>query len=140
MASQQPAQQTARDHSGRRDHGRQRDRGDGVRSEPVPLGREFAAWLGMTPRQNSSGGKERLGRTSKRATNISAVCSSRGGRHSSTCAHARDEGRRMGARDAGAKAGEGSRGGARQPTARIVWAVMKRGDGYKAKEIVGQAA
>jgi transposase len=29
-------------------------------------GREFAAWLGMTARQNSSGGKERLGRTSKR--------------------------------------------------------------------------
>jgi transposase len=29
-------------------------------------GREFAAWLGMTPRQNSSGGKEQLGRTSKR--------------------------------------------------------------------------
>ncbi len=29
-------------------------------------GREFAAWLGMTPRQNSSGGKERLGHTSKR--------------------------------------------------------------------------
>ncbi|MGH7211475.1 MAG: transposase, partial [Acetobacteraceae bacterium] len=29
-------------------------------------GREFAAWLGITPRQNSSGGKERLGRTSKR--------------------------------------------------------------------------
>jgi transposase len=29
-------------------------------------GREFAAWLGMTPRQNSSGGKEGLGRTSKR--------------------------------------------------------------------------
>ena len=29
-------------------------------------GREFAAWLGMSPRQNSSGGKERLGRTTKR--------------------------------------------------------------------------
>jgi transposase len=29
-------------------------------------GRKFAAWPGMTPRQNSSGGKERLGRTSKR--------------------------------------------------------------------------
>jgi transposase len=28
-------------------------------------GREFAAWLRMTPRQKSSGGKERLGRTSK---------------------------------------------------------------------------
>jgi transposase len=29
-------------------------------------GREFAAWLGLTPRQNSSGGKERLGRISKK--------------------------------------------------------------------------
>jgi transposase len=28
-------------------------------------GPEFAAWMGMTPRQNSSGGKECLGRTSK---------------------------------------------------------------------------
>ena len=29
-------------------------------------GRDFAAWLGLTPVQRSSGGKERLGRTSKR--------------------------------------------------------------------------
>jgi len=28
-------------------------------------GRDFAAWIGLTPRQNSSGGKARLGRTSK---------------------------------------------------------------------------
>jgi transposase len=28
-------------------------------------GREFSAWLGLTPRQNSSGGKDRLGRVSK---------------------------------------------------------------------------
>lgn len=28
-------------------------------------GREFAAWLGLTPRQNSSGGKEKLGRITK---------------------------------------------------------------------------
>ena len=28
-------------------------------------GRQFAAWLGLTPRQNSSGDKERLGRISK---------------------------------------------------------------------------
>jgi transposase len=28
--------------------------------------REFAAWIGLTPRQNSSGGKEKLGRISKR--------------------------------------------------------------------------
>jgi transposase len=29
-------------------------------------GRDFAAWLGLTPRSNSSGGKERLGSISKR--------------------------------------------------------------------------
>ena len=28
-------------------------------------GRQFAAWLGLTPLQKSSGGKERLGRISK---------------------------------------------------------------------------
>lgn len=28
-------------------------------------GRDFSAWLGLTPRQHSSGGKQRLGRTSK---------------------------------------------------------------------------
>ena len=31
----------------------------------IRRGRDFAAWLGLTPLQHSSGGKERLGRTSK---------------------------------------------------------------------------
>jgi transposase len=33
--------------------------------ESFAKGRDFAAWMGLTPRQHSSGGKERLGRTSK---------------------------------------------------------------------------
>ena len=33
--------------------------------ETFARGRDFAAWLGLTPRQHSSGGKERLGRTSR---------------------------------------------------------------------------
>ena len=33
--------------------------------ETFRKGRDFAAWVGLTPRQHSSGGKERLGRTSK---------------------------------------------------------------------------
>ncbi|MEL6980496.1 MAG: IS110 family transposase [Pseudomonadota bacterium] len=33
--------------------------------ETVSKGRDFAAWLGLTPRQHSTGGKDRLGRTSK---------------------------------------------------------------------------
>ena len=33
--------------------------------ETFSKGRDFAAWVGLTPRQHSSGGKARLGRTSK---------------------------------------------------------------------------
>ncbi|MBC9248645.1 IS110 family transposase [Paracoccus sp. 11-3] len=33
--------------------------------ESFRRGRDFAAWLGLVPRQNSTGGKQRLGRTSK---------------------------------------------------------------------------
>lgn len=34
-------------------------------AETFKRGRDFAAWMGLTPRQHSSGGKARLGRTSK---------------------------------------------------------------------------
>jgi len=34
-------------------------------SETFAKGRDFAAWVGLTPRQHASGGKERLGKTSK---------------------------------------------------------------------------
>lgn len=34
-------------------------------AETFRRGRDFAAWLGLTPRQKSTGGKTRLGRTSK---------------------------------------------------------------------------
>ena len=33
--------------------------------ESFRRGRDFSAWLGLVPRQHSSGGKQRLGRTSK---------------------------------------------------------------------------
>ena len=41
------------------------DGGAGSAGEHLPTWTGFAAWLGLTPRQHSSGGKERLGRTSK---------------------------------------------------------------------------
>ncbi len=34
-------------------------------AETFNKGRDFAAWMGLTPKQNSSGGKPRLGKTSK---------------------------------------------------------------------------
>jgi transposase len=104
-------------------------------------GREFAAWLGMTPRQNSSGGKERLGGISKRGDKYirslmiaGAVAILRHARNRST------------------KDAEWVRGMlARKPakvvavalanrTARIVWAVMRRGTPYRAKQVLELAA
>jgi transposase len=104
-------------------------------------GREFAAWLGMTPRQNSSGGKERLGRTSKRGDKYIRCLLVAGA--VAVLRHARNR---------TTKDAEWVRALlARRPakvvavalankTARIVWAVMARGEAYRAKEIVGQAA
>jgi transposase len=101
-------------------------------------GREFAAWLGLTPRQNSSGGKERLGRTSKRGDKYI-----RGLLVAGAVAVLRH------ARERATEDGEWVRSMlARKPaklvavalanrTARIVWAVMARGDGYRAREILG---
>ena len=39
-------------------------------------GRNFSAWIGIVPKQHSSGGKDRLGSISKRGAAICAVCSS----------------------------------------------------------------
>lgn len=48
--------------------------------ESFSKGRDFAAWIGLVPRQNSSGGKARLGRTSKMDNATCAACSSSGPR------------------------------------------------------------
>ena len=104
-------------------------------------GREFAAWRGMTPPQNSSGGKERLGRTSKRGDKyVRSLLVAGGGRRSAPCARACDQGWRMGARMLARKPAKLVAVALANRTARIIWAVMTRGDGYRAKEIVGQAA
>ena len=78
-------------------------------------GREFAAWLGMTPRQNSSGGKERLGGVSKRGDKYIRCLLVSGAVAVLRCAATSDEGGRMGARDAGEKAAKGRGARARQP-------------------------
>jgi len=47
-----------------------------VASVPDPTifrsGRDMSAWIGLVPKQNSTGGKERLGSITKAATNICA--------------------------------------------------------------------
>jgi transposase len=104
-------------------------------------GREFAAWLGMTPRQNSSGGKERLGRTSKRGDKYIRCLLVSGAiavlRHTRTRT----------TKDAAWVRGLLTR----RPTkvvamalanknARIAWAVMARGNAYRSNNEIAQAA
>jgi transposase len=95
-------------------------------------GRDFAAWVGLTPRQHSSGGKERLGRTTKmgeRSLRRLLII----GAGSAVIAAVRH-----GARDPWL-----ARMLAREPRmlvmvalankmARIVWALMARGGSYRA--------
>jgi transposase len=77
-------------------------------------GREFAAWLGMTPIQNSSGGKERLGRTSKRGDKYIRSLLISGAVAVLRHAQSADARWRMGASTAGAQADQSRRGGASQ--------------------------
>ena len=104
-------------------------------------GREFAAWLGMTPRQNSSGGKERLGRTSKRGDKYIRSLLIAGA--VAVLRHARNRPTRDGAWVRALMERKPAKVAAvalANKTARIVWAVMMRGDGYRAKQVLGQPA
>src|SRR6516162_913638 len=104
-------------------------------------GREFAAWLGMTPRQNSSGGKERLGRTSKRGDKDIRSLLTAGA--VAVLRHARNRPTRDGEWVRALLARKPTKVAAvalANKTARIVWAVMMRGEGYQAKEVFGQPA
>jgi transposase len=104
-------------------------------------GREFAAWLGMTPRQNSSGGKERLGRTSKRGDKYIRSLLTAGA--VAVLRHARNRPTRDGEWVRALLARKPTKLAAvalANKTARIVWAVMMRGEGYQPKEVFEQPA
>lgn len=104
-------------------------------------GREFAAWLGMTPRQNSSGGKERLGRTSKRGDKYircllvaEAVAVLR---------HTRNRATKDATWVRGLLARRPTKVAAvalANKTARIAWALMTRGEAYRSMDEIVQTA
>jgi transposase len=98
-------------------------------------GREFAAWLGMTPKQNSSGGKERLGRTSKRGDKYIRCLLVAGA--VAILRHTRNRTTKDAAWVRGLLARKPTKLAAvalANKTARIVWAVMARGEGYRSNE------
>ena len=95
-------------------------------------GREFAAWLGMTPRQNSSGGKERLGRTSKRGDKYIRCLLVAGA--VAVLRHTRNRTTKDAAWVRGLLARRPTKVAAvalANKSARIAWAVMTRGEAYR---------
>ncbi|WP_127751681.1 IS110 family transposase [Devosia sp. 1566] len=104
-------------------------------------GREFAAWLGLTPSQNSSGGKDRLGRITKMGNRylrkllvIGATSLVRRTKHKPEAAdpYLLALLARKPARDASVAMAN--------KMARVVWAVMARGEVYQARHAPGLAA
>ena len=100
-------------------------------------GRQFAAFLGLVPRQNSSGGKERLGRISKMGdgylrrllvVGATSVIRRVGTNTSATGEWVRRLLERKPARVATVAMAN--------KTARIAWAVLVRGETYRAPTVV----
>jgi transposase len=93
------------------------------------------AWLGITPRQNSSGRKERLGHTSKRGDKYIRSLLIAGA--VAVLRHARNRPTRDGEWVRAILVRKPTKVAAvalANKTARIVWAGMMRGDGYRAKQ------
>src|SRR5262249_37949000 len=93
-------------------------------------GREFAAWLGLVPRQNSTGGKTRLGRISKRGNQYLRRPMINGAsanllRSKATNAGPWGIGPRRRRPHLGGAVAVGTK------TARIAWAVMHRHENYQ---------
>jgi transposase len=104
-------------------------------------GREFAAWLGMTPGQNSSGGKERLGRTTKRGDKYIRCLLVAGA--VAVLRHTRNRKTKDAAWVRGLLARRPTKVAAvalANKSARIAWAVMTRGEVYRATNEIVQAA
>jgi transposase len=99
-------------------------------------GRELAAWIGLTPRQNSSGGKERLGRISKMGDRYlrkllflgaTAILKYSKIRNQNVVPRALDLLARKPARVAAIALAN--------RTARVVWAMLARGEAYRADHV-----
>lgn len=97
-------------------------------------GRQFAAFLGLVPRQNSSGGKDRLGRISRMGNGYlrkllvvgaTSVIRRAGSNHTATGVWVRALLERKPARVATVAMAN--------KTARIAWAVLARGETYRAR-------
>jgi transposase len=107
-----------------------------VQPEHFASGRHFAAWLGLTPKEHSTGGKPRLGRISKAGNErlrsllvvgaTAVIRHARPGKPSASAWLLALIGRKPRKLAAVALANK---------TARIVWAMMSRGEAYRRQSV-----
>ena len=98
-------------------------------------GRQFAAWLGLTPRPHSSDGKERLGRISKQGEGMIRRLLVVGATAVIRVAHQDNPGRAWAKRLLERKPARVVSVALANKTARIAWAVMMRGEVYRAPAV-----
>ena len=96
-------------------------------------GRQFAAFLGLVPRQYSSGGKERLGGISKRGDTYLRTLLIHGARAAVRSARKKDTARANWIRRLEQRCGlQKTIVAVANKNARVLWALMARGEVYKA--------
>ena len=99
-------------------------------------GAQFGAWLGLTPRQNSSGGKSKLGGITKRGDMYLRMLLIQGARSVVTTAHTRDDPISRWAYQLREKSGwQKAVVALANKNARILWAVFVRGKVFDARHV-----
>jgi transposase len=97
-------------------------------------GAQFGAWLGLVPRQNSSGGKTMLGRITKRGDDYLRTLLVQGAKSALMSAQKRDDPISRWALTLKARAGwQKACIALANKNARILWAVMTRAEGFDPK-------
>ncbi|WP_293885901.1 IS110 family transposase, partial [Thiolapillus sp.] len=96
-------------------------------------GRELAAWLGLVPRQHSTGGKPTLMGISKRGDSYLRTLLIHGGRTVVRVAHTHQDKRNQWIRELGQRRGKNiSAVAVANKNARIAWALLSKKENYHA--------
>jgi transposase len=99
-------------------------------------GSQFGAWLGLTPRQNSSGGKNNLGSITKRGDMYLRMLLIQGAKSAVMNAHKRDDPISQWAHQLKEKSGwQKAVVALANKNARILWAVFVRGQPFDARHV-----
>ncbi len=92
----------------------------------------MSAWFGLTPRQHSSGGKNRLGRISKRGDKYIRMLLVHGARAALKAAQNKEDGRSRWVKNLADRRNKNIATVAlANKNARIAWSILSRGESYR---------